>query len=164
MGRPSIGFAGVSQLVVIAGCALLLAACGVLPTKPLPPKVELIGVRVGRLQLTDMKLQLALDVHNPNAYALSVASIDADIVVNGARLASASLPAPVTLQAAGATRVELDLRTEVDKLIGVLDRAPGSGPLAYEITGTAVVQDGLRLPFVRRGELPVAAWMPGARR
>jgi LEA14-like dessication related protein len=144
--------------------ALLLTACTTLPRNPLPPKVEFAGVRVALFQLGDVRLRVALDVHNPNAYALSVASIDAEIKINGVSLANAALPAPATLPAATTSRVDLELRTAIDKLVGVLDRLPQTGTVPYEISGTAVVQDGWRLPFSRRGELPAAAWTPGVRR
>jgi LEA14-like dessication related protein len=164
MRPPPITIADLSRRTAIVGCALVLAACAALAPRPLPPRIEFVGVRIARLQLTDVRLRVALDVHNPNAYELSVASIDAEITVNGVRLAAASLPSSLALPAAATSRVELDLRTGVDKLVGVLDRLPASGPVPYEITGIAVVQDGVRLPFRRRGELPVAEWLPGARR
>jgi LEA14-like dessication related protein len=148
----------------IVGCAAFLVACAFLPPRPLPPKVEFVGVRVGRLNLADLRLRMMLDVHNPNAYALRVESIDAEIAVSGVPLANASLPSAVALPPAAVTRVELDLRTGLDKLAVAIERSPGPGPVPYEITGIAVVQDGMRLPFTRRGELPVAQWLPGGRR
>jgi hypothetical protein len=164
MRRPSIGTAHASPRLLLTGAALLLAACTTLPLKPLPPKVEFVGVRVGRLQLADMQLRVMVDAYNPNAYALRVDAIDAEIRVNGELLASAALPAPVTLAPAATSRVDLDLRTGLDRLVVSLGRLPPSGPIPYEITGLAVVQDGWRLPFARRGELPAAAWTPGGGR
>jgi hypothetical protein len=36
--------------------------------------------------------------------------------------------------------------------------------MPYDITGTAVLGNGTRLPFARRGELPVGDWLQGRRR
>jgi hypothetical protein len=148
----------------MVACALLIAACAGLPLKPLPPKVELAGVRLLSLQPSDLRLRVGLRVDNPNAYALDIASIDAVISVNGTRLADAVLPAPVSIAAAAVTGVELEMRTRLDLLAGALQPGDGSGRVPYEVTGTAVLKDGARLPFSRRGEVPVADWLQGRRR
>ena len=68
------------------------------------------------------------------------------------------------MQAAGAqTRVEIEARTTLGAVAAALERTAGRPTLRYELTGTAIVQDGLRLPFSRSGELPVAN-LRGARR
>jgi LEA14-like dessication related protein len=141
--------------------ALLVAGCGGLPTKPLPPKVALAGVRVVSLQPAELRLAVTLRIDNPNAFALDVAAIDAEIGVNGVRLAGAKLPEPVSIAAAATTPVQLELRSRVRDLAQVLERADGSGRMTYEITGTAVLGDGTRLPFARRGDLPVGDWLQG---
>jgi LEA14-like dessication related protein len=141
--------------------ALLVAGCGGLPTKPLPPKVDLESVRVVSLQPADLRLAVALRVDNPNGFALDVAALDAEIGVNGVRLAGAKLPEPVSIAAAATTAVQLELRSRVRDLAQVLERADGSGRMPYEITGTAVLGNGTRLPFARRGELPVGDWLQG---
>ena len=145
----------------VVACALLFAGCEGLPTKPLPPKVELAGVRVLSLAPSDLRLAVALRVDNPNAFALDVATIDAEIGVNGVKLADAKLPAPVSIAAAATTPVLLEMRSRVKDLAQVLGHADGSGRMPYEMTGTAVLGNGTRLPFSRRGELPVGDWLQG---
>lgn len=145
-------------------CALLIAACAGLPLKPLPPKVELVGVRIQSLAAPELRLLVRLDVDNPNPFALDVARIDAEVNVNGTQLAVATLPAPVSVAASTTTGVELELRSRLDQLARALERADGSGRMPYALTGTAVLGDGTRLPFARRGELPVGDWLQGRRR
>lgn len=144
-----------------AALALLFAGCEGLPTKPLPPKVELAGVRVVNLAPADLRLAVTLRIDNPNAFALDVAAIDAEIGVNGVKLAGATLPEPVSIAASAITPVQLELRSRVKDLAQALQRADGSGRMPYEITGTAVLGNGTRLPFARRGELPVGDWLQG---
>jgi hypothetical protein len=105
-----------------------------------------------------------LKVDNPNAFALDIAAIDAVIAVSGSRLAEATLTAPASLAPMAATGVELEMRTRLDLLAGALQPGDGSGRVPYEVTGTAVLKDGARLPFSRRGEMPVADWLQGRRR
>jgi LEA14-like dessication related protein len=144
-----------------AALALLLASCGGLPAKPLPPKVELAGVRVVSLAPADLRLAVTLRIDNPNAFALEVAAIDAEIGVNGVKLAGATLPEPVSIAASATTPVQLELRSRARDLAQALQRADGSGRMPYEITGTAVLGNGTKLPFARRGELPVGDWLQG---
>ena len=151
--------AGYAAAVVVF--TLLLAGCAGLPAKPLPPKVELAGVRVVSLQPADLRVAVTLRIDNPNAFALDVAAIEAEIGVNGVRLAGATLPAPVSIAAVATTPVQLELHTRVRDLAQVLERADGSGRMPYDITGTAVLGNGTRLPFARRGELPVGDWLQG---
>jgi LEA14-like dessication related protein len=164
MPRPGAIARGTRIGSAAAVCVLLLAGCAGLPGKPLPPKVELVGVRVQSVAAGDLRLAVKLDVDNPNPFALDIARIDAEINVNGTQLAAATLPAPVSIAAAATTAVDLELRSRLDQLARVLERADGSGRMPYAVTGTAVLGDGTRLPFARRGELPVGNWLQGRRR
>jgi hypothetical protein len=84
--------------------------------------------------------------------------------VNGVQLAVATLPAPVSVAAATKTGVLLELHSRLEQLARVLERVDGSGRMPYAVTGTAVLGNGTRLPFARRGELPVGDWLQGRRR
>jgi LEA14-like dessication related protein len=150
--------------VALLAVAQLVGGCAGLSRQPLPPKVEITGVRLSSVQPSDLRLRVGLRVDNPNAFALDIASIDALIAINGVRFAEATLANPVTLAPAAATGVELDIRTRLDLIASVLEHAGGAAPVPYEVSGNATLQDGLRLPFARRGELPVAQWLQGARR
>lgn len=144
---------------VALAAVLVAAACAVLPAKPLAPAVALAQVRVLRLQPGNVALRVTLDVDNPNAYPLAVATLDASLAVNGSPLADVTLPDPVTLPAAAATRVDLDVATTLDRVVEALRRGgAGSGTLPWEVAGTATLGDGMRLPFSRRGALPLPEW------
>ena len=132
-----------------------LAGCAALAPKPLPPKVELDGLRVTRLAPADTRLKVALRVLNPNAYALTVSALDATMTIEGQRFATGTLATPVTLEASAETRIELDVRADLLAVAAVADRVSKERKARYEVTGSAVVQEGRRLPFAKRGELPV---------
>ncbi len=155
---------GIRTGAAAAAVALLVAGCAGFPGKPIAPKVELAAVRVQSLSAGEVRLAVRLDVDNPNAFALDIARIDAEIDVNGVPLAVATLPAPVSVAAATKTDVLLELSSRLDQLARVLARTDGSGRMPYTVTGTAVLGNGTRLPFARRGELPVGDWLQGRRR
>jgi len=139
--------------------AMLLAACATLAPKPLPPQVALDSIRVTRFTAFDTRLLIALKVHNPNAYDLTVSDLEATLGVEDERLLTGQLSAPATLIAAGDTRVEIEVQTDFGAMARVLERVTQQRSVRYDVTGSAVVQDGLLLPFSRHGELPAADFL-----
>ena len=133
----------------------LAAGCAVLSPKPLPPRVTLEAVRVTRLAVTDARFTVTLAVHNPNAYDLAVNALDARLAVEGEPLLDGRLAAPAVFAAGTATRIDIEARTTLAAVAMAWERISRRPVVRYEVTGTAVVQDGLRLPFARSGELPV---------
>jgi hypothetical protein len=144
---------GAGHRRVAAALLVLAAGCAALPLRPLPPRVTLEAVRVTRLTAAEARFTLALAVDNPNAYDLAVNAIDARLAVEGEPLLAASLAAPTVLAAGAVTHVVLDARTTPGAVAAALDRIARRPAVRYEVTGAAIVQDGWRLPFARRGEL-----------
>ena len=120
-------------------------------------------VRVTRLTASDTRFIVALTVQNPNAYDLAVNALDVDLALEGEPLLAGSLPSPTVLAAGTATRVEVEARTTLAAVAAALDRVARRTTVRYEVKGTAVVQDGLRLPFARSGELPAGDLLGGKR-
>ena len=150
--------------VACGALAALLAACAALAPRPLPPGVALEGVRVTRLTPQDTRLTVTLVVSNPNAYDLAVSALDASIAVDGEPLFTGTLLQPVQLAAGGDTRVQIEARTGFAAILGAIDRITRQRSVRYEVTGSAVVQDGWRLPLRRSGELPGADLLVPGRR
>jgi LEA14-like dessication related protein len=144
---------------ILIATAALATACATIAPKPLPPQVTLDGVRVTRFTLLDTRLSVALTVRNPNAYDLVVRELDATLAVEDERLLTGTLLAPATLTASGDARIEIEARTDFAAIVSALDRFTRQRTVRYELTGTTVVQDGLRLPFSRRGELPAGEFL-----
>jgi hypothetical protein len=135
-------------LVLAAGCAEVVP-------RPAPPRVALDGVRVTRVAAGEARFRVKLIVSNPNPYDLAVSAIDARLAVEGETLLTGALAAPVVLGSGADTPVEIEARTGLASMAGVLDRLTRQRTLRYEVTGAAIVQNGWRLPFSRTGELPV---------
>jgi hypothetical protein len=88
--------------------------------------------------------------------ARSVSALEASVAVDGEPLFTGTLLQPVQLAAGGDTRVEIEARTGFAAILGAIDRFTRQRSVRYEVTGSAVVQDGWRLPLRRSGELPGA--------
>jgi len=142
-----------ASLIVAAALAAALAGCAALAPKPVPPRVTLESVRVTRLTAAEARFTLALVVDNPNAYDLGVTALDANLVVEGEQLANGTLAAPVVLAAGAATRVAVDARAGLGAFAVALERFARQANVRYEVTGGIALQNGVRLPFARRGEL-----------
>jgi LEA14-like dessication related protein len=145
-----------AAIVVAAALLALIAGCAALLPKPLPPHVSLETVRVTRLAAADARFTLGLVIDNPNAYDLAVTAFDVRVAVEGEPLASGSLAAPTVVAAGGTTRVAIEARAALAAFAAVIERFTRQASVRYEVTGSVVVQDGLRLPFARRGELSAA--------
>ena len=156
--RPFLAVAA-AWIVLVA----ILSGCAAIAPKPLPPTVQLESLRVTRLAPADTRLRVALRVRNPNAYALGLSALEATMVIEGERFATGALVEPVTIAASDEARVELEVRTDFGAVATVADRVTKERRARYEMTGTAIVQDGMRLPFAKRGELPVGD-LPGFKR
>ena len=152
--RPCVG----------AALIALFTGCAALPQKPLPPQVALDAVRVTRLTAADTRFTLTLAVQNPNAYDLAVNALDCDLSLEGEPVITGSLKAPTVLAASAATRVEIEARTTLRRRRRrARSHARRCNTVHYEVKGAAVVQDGLRLPFARSGELPAGDLLGGKR-
>ena len=136
-------------LMVAAG----LAACGALAPRLAAPEVVGASVRVVQVRLPEVAMSIDLTLSNPNAVEVVVQSFDARVSLEGERVATAALAAPVTLPANGTADVALSARGDAAATLAGLGRALGSGrAMRYEIAGDVTLGDGSRYPFVRRGE------------
>jgi len=146
----------------LVALAFVVAACAGLGQRLAAPKVDVVGVRLDRVQDARAYFGVTVELANPNPRPIDVEGFDAALAVEGEVVATASLIAPVQVPANGAARAELAAQTGVDVLVRAAIAAmrrgaattPGHGPsLQYAIEGTAVFNGGLRVPFVKRGEL-----------
>jgi len=132
---------------------LALSACAPL-TRLQAPEVVNLAVRNVEIRLPTIRVDTELTLRNPNAVAVSVASLDADLEIGGERAGTLRLASPVTLPAAGTATLELSAVGDAAVALSGLGRALGSGrPLGYAIAGSLTLADGRAFPFVRRGQV-----------
>ncbi|MEP7205388.1 MAG: LEA type 2 family protein [Casimicrobiaceae bacterium] len=136
--------------------ALAVMGCASLGPRPLPPRVEVAGVRLVAGSADELRVRVLLDVRNPNPFAVALRSIEARFDIEEIAVATAELPAPVMLEASGTTRVEVEARADLGALRQVVSRVLRKLAATYDVVGVAVVQDGVRLNFRKHGDLPLA--------
>jgi hypothetical protein len=141
------------HLLALAAVAAMLAACATL-SRLEPPEVVGLTVRNVEIRLPTVRVDTSLTLRNPNAVAVSVASLDADLEIGGERAGTLRLASPVTLPASGTATLELSAVGDAAVALTGLGRALGSGrPLDYALRGALTLADGRAFPFVRRGQV-----------
>ncbi len=133
--------------------AVALAACAAMGPKLAAPEIVGANVRVVQVTLPEVTMAIDLTLSNPNAVEIVVKAFDARVSLEGERIATASLAAPVTMPANGTAGMTLSARGDAAATLAGVGRALGSGrAMRYEIAGDVTLGDGTRFPFVRRGE------------
>ena len=118
------------------------------------PEVVALAVRNVEIRLPTIRVDTELTLRNPNAVAVSIASLDADLEIGGERAGTLRLASPVTLPGSGNAAIELSAVGDAAIALTGVGRALGSGrPLGYAIAGSLTLADGRSFPFVRRGQV-----------
>jgi LEA14-like dessication related protein len=142
-----------SRPLAALAIAAALAACAALGPRLASPEIVGANVRVVQVTLPEVTMAIDLTLSNPNAVEIVVRGFDARISLEGERIATASLAAPVTMPANGTAAVSLSARADAAATLAGVGRALGSArAMRYEIAGDVTLGDGSRFPFVRRGE------------
>ena len=102
---------------------------------------------------------LSLRVENPNAIELMIQSLRFGLSINDIALIRGATAQGETIAAGGYAVIQLETRTNMNAVLQVIAlSARGRLPsLQYSLDGEAIVQNGIRLPLVRRGDIPLPA-------
>ncbi|MEP7329860.1 MAG: LEA type 2 family protein [Betaproteobacteria bacterium] len=150
--------------------ALVVGACATVPRLE-APKVIATELRVDRLTGVEAQFTVTLTLANPNNRDLNVDAIEATVRIEDVPVGVARLTSPVRLVAYGEAPVALAVRAGLaDALraaVAVAKRAEAGGTTPatarYAVTGTAVLEGGMALPFSRSGEFALPARMTAPR-
>ncbi|HEX2390951.1 MAG TPA: hypothetical protein VHL33_07705, partial [Casimicrobiaceae bacterium] len=93
-------------------CALvMLAGCAALPPRN-PPRIDVVGVQLDRVEGADAYFNVAVRLTNDGDEDFVIKALSARLAIEGENVAEATLAsAPVRIGAHGSTRVELSSRT-----------------------------------------------------
>ena len=149
--------------LTMAACVLAfttLVACASFGARLVAPKVTVETIAVGGVRGNDAVVTLSLRVENPNAIDLSLQSLRFGLSVNDIALTSGSTVQAETIAAGGSTRIDIETHTDINAVLKLVTLSAGHrvSSLPYALEGEAIVQNGIRLPFARRGDMP----LPGA--
>jgi LEA14-like dessication related protein len=147
-------------MVVVALAFSALAACASLGTRLAAPKVTVESISVGGIQGADAMVTLLLRVENPNAIELMVQSLQLGLSINDIALTRGATAQGETIAAGGYAVIQLETRTNMNAVLQVIALSASGRlqSLQYTLDGEAIVQNGIRLPFARHGDIP----LPGA--
>jgi LEA14-like dessication related protein len=154
-----------SRLTTAATIALFalafaaLAACASFETRLTAPKVGVDSISVGGIEGEDAVVTLSLRMENPNAIDLMIQSLRFGLSINDIALTRGATVQGETIAAGGSAVIELETRTKMTAVLQVIALSAGGHrpSLQYTLDGEAIVQNGIRLPFGRRGDIPLPA-------
>jgi LEA14-like dessication related protein len=146
---------------MLACSVLVLAACAAIP-RPVAPQVTVSEVRVDRFSGGQAQFTVMLALMNPNDVAVAVDAIDAEVSIESVAVGTAHLAQPVQLPARGQASAAITARGGLAAALRaaseIARRAQAEGGVLsgvrYAVTGTAVIDGGLVIPFARSGEIP----------
>jgi hypothetical protein len=150
----------VSGIVVVA--LLLLAACAALPPRN-PPRVDVVGVALDRIDGPDVYFTVTVSITNVGEDDNVLRDLQGRLSIEGEEVARATLVSPpVRVSAHASSRADLSTHTGMDQLLRAVAAAmrrgatatPNARPaLHYAMQGTAVLESGYRLNFGKEGEI-----------
>ena len=142
---------------LLAGGALMLAACSALPIGLQAPKVSVADIRLAGGGLLEQRFRLTLRVHNPNDRDLPLDGLSFVLELNDLEFAQGASNRPVMLQRLGDTLVEVEgisnLATVLQQLQQTRPGPDGREAVGYRIHGRLVSGAMGSIPFDRRGEI-----------
>ena len=140
----------------LATSLFLLAACVQLGGGRFePPEVALESLRILRIVDAKADLTIGLRVYNPNEFPLSVDQLEFAVTIDGRNAASGHTPRVGELRAHGDASVEVAGRVDIGAVATALMTLASQVPIDYTVGGSVTLTDGTRLPFAKKGRVPV---------
>src|SRR5450631_332709 len=157
--RMSVRARGVLAIASWVLLLSLLAACASIGGRVAPPRITVEGIAVGGVQGTDAIVTLSLRIENPNGTELMLHSLRFGLSINDLALTSGTTVRSETIPAGGSAVIEVETRTNINAVLQLiaLSASRRTPSLQYSLDGEAIVQNDVRLPFARRGDIPLPA-------
>lgn len=153
----------IRQLALVAG-PLIVAGCATLRQLSFErPGVELDSIEITALGLDGVRLNLWLDVFNPNEYEIRTTRIDATLDLESTHFGSAVLDDGVTLAPSEHTRVSIPAEFAWEGIGAGIRSLVKSGSVRYVLNATLHIRTSIGRRTVdveRRGEVPVTDLVP----
>jgi len=133
------------NLPVIGSTRIPVSAGGSLPNIKLP-SISLKSIKLKDLNLLNAKMELALEITNPNVMGLLMQKFNYNLEVNNAEWLSGENTEPLKIGKKGASIVKLPFKLnflEVGSTVYSL--LSGSNELSYRLKGTADLESDLKL-------------------
>ncbi len=146
-----------SVLVVLALTAALagLASCGALSPMAAQPQVTVRSVSLSAAGFSGVDGTVAMDIYNPNGFALPLRRVDWTLSVGSVQAVRGSFDLTATIPAKASAPVDGRLHIDVGSAVGVAS-ALAQGVRSYEISATLTFQTrfgDLRADVQHQGQL-----------
>lgn len=123
---------------------LFTAEARVAVPRVLAPSLDISSIRIIKDELINTRLRVDLAIHNPNAFALSFATLDFRLYGEGRYWAEGSQPQPFEVPAGGEASASLFLTMNfTDMSRSLLDQVIRLASVNYRLAGAARVDTGL---------------------
>ncbi len=139
-------------VAVLSGIAVFVAGCAGMG-RPQAPEATVDAITFTQVGAGGAQLSLRIAVRNPNPFALEVATFDYGLSIEERAVAAGKLARGVRFAANATGFVDVEMQIDFAAFRAAVDGVVRRGQVRYELTGTAVLGDGTRLPFARGGEL-----------
>ena len=137
-----------------------LQACSSLPRQLVPPRAEVVELRILQAGFDGQRFAVRLDLLNPNAVPIPVRFVEFEVRLAGEGLLDGQSAAPFTLPAGGTQTVDVEifsnLVSSATRLLAVVQGPANT--LEYEVQGQLTLDVRLREPlgFYHRGQVPLS--------
>ena len=138
--------------------AAALAGCAGLSNALREPDIRLDRVIVRDIGVRGGKLDLELDIENPNGFDLRGTALTLGLDVEGSHVGDVRFSDEFTVERDGITSLTLPLRFEWAGVGGALRSALTQGEIPYEMKGDISLQTpwgAHRVPFTKTGRAPL---------
>lgn len=140
--------------------ALALAAlgsCAAMLPKLEAPKLQVVAVNLGHGNISSQKIDVTLNVDNPNNRVLDISSIELQIALSGTEFATGATAEPFVVPALGSTQFQVKLTADLKTALELVALQYGADTIPYRISGTVKLASGLirTLPFKSDGKVPM---------
>lgn len=136
----------------------LVASCAVV--RPSAPEINLAGIKVTDLTLTNAELVAGLKVYNPNNTAITIKEVDYELTMGGVRVSRGRSIESVRIGALETGQVDMRLSSSYLDIIKALSKVQNGGDMDFVLEGDVKYGvfgfSNLTYKFKRKGVLPVS--------
>ena len=135
---------------------LFVAACASIGSKFDAPQVSVESVRVLRIVEQRAEISVKLKLVNPNDVELAVTGLEYAITLDGRLAASGRTTRVDTLPPHGEGTVEIAGRVDTGAVATAMMALSSQIPVQYTLAGQVTLQNGVSLPFSRKGDIAIS--------
>ncbi len=144
------------RMLLVAACAVLLAACSTMGSKLEAPSIEVLDVQMLSTDMFAQRFKVRVKVVNPNDLELPVTGLEYTILMMGDSFAEGMSTESFVLPALGEAEFDMLVTTNFVSSFGrLLSRVQGGRleNIDYEIAGKIMVDKGMirKIPINHRG-------------